>query len=125
MVFDLAAEQRGKVVHRAALLTELLKPINKDRMHTNKQLIRIGARENNALLFYFKDGTTFETDAVIGADVARGHVGEYVLGKEHPAVTAKIAGFWDARALVPIQKAKELLGKGFEPTTCILLTECF
>jgi len=98
------------VVHRAALLNEMLKPINKAKMHTNKQLVQIEDLETSSLLLHFKDGTTFQTDAVIGADGVRGHVREHVLGKHHPAVKAKVAGFWDARALVPIQKAKELLG---------------
>lgn len=52
----------------------------------------------------------FEADAVIGADGVRGYVHEYVLGNEHTTLKAKIAGFWDARASVPIQKAKEFLG---------------
>ncbi|KAF2194151.1 FAD/NAD(P)-binding domain-containing protein [Zopfia rhizophila CBS 207.26] len=112
-VFDLAAEQRGKVVHRAALLTELLKPISQEKMHTNKKVVRIEDLESGRVLLYFNDGATFEVDAVIGADGVHGYVREYVLGVDHPALKPKFGGFWDARSLVSMQKAKELLGKDY------------
>jgi salicylate hydroxylase len=111
VIFDLAAEQRGKVVHRAALLAELLKPIPEGNKHTNKRVDNISeSDESSKLDIQFSDGTTFQADAVIGADGVRGYVRGHVLGKDHPAVLAKPAGFWDARSLVPIQKAKELMG---------------
>lgn len=36
-----------------------------------------------------------------------------MLGNHHPAALARTANFWDSRCLVPIQKAKELLGSEF------------
>lgn len=110
-VFDLAGEQRGKVVHRAALLSELLKPIPKEKMHTNKKLTEIKDLENHRVLLHFEDNTTFEADAVIGADGVHGNVREYVLGSDHPALYPKTSGFWDSRSLITMKKAKELLGE--------------
>lgn len=113
VIFDLAAEQRGKVVHRAALLAELLKPIDKTRMHTDKKVVYIKDLDTGRVLVHFADGTTFEADAVIGADGVRGYIREYVLGSDHLALKPQFAGFWDARSLIPMQKAKELLGEEY------------
>ncbi|KAF2689099.1 salicylate hydroxylase [Lentithecium fluviatile CBS 122367] len=113
VLFDLAAEQRGKVVHRATLLAELLKPLDAAKKHTNKKLNRIDDAENGPIKLHFDDGTTFDADAVVGADGVRGFVRNHVLGKDDPAVPAKPAGFWDSRSLVPLQKAKELLGEEY------------
>jgi salicylate hydroxylase len=109
VLFDLAAEQRGKVVHRAALLAELLRPLNQTKKHTNKKVIRIDNTEG-PLKIHFDDNTTFDADAVIGADGIHGFMRSHILGKEDPAVPATPAGFWDSRSLVSLQKAKELLG---------------
>jgi salicylate hydroxylase len=35
---------------------------------------------------------------------------EYVLGADHPALRAQVSRFKDSRALLPIKKAKEILG---------------
>jgi salicylate hydroxylase len=113
VLFDLAAEQRGKVVHRAALLAELLKPIQEEKKHTNKRVVGIDDSDAGPVAIHFEDGTLFEADAVIGADGVRGFVRAHVLGSDHPAVQAKRAGFWDARSLIPIQKARELLGETY------------
>jgi salicylate hydroxylase len=118
ILFDLAAEQRGKVVHRAALLAELLKPIPEGNKHTNKKVTNLFETDDtHKLNLQFSDGTAFQADAVIGADGVRGHIRGYVLGKENPAMLAKSAGFWDARSLVPMQKARELLGEEYFEVT--------
>jgi salicylate hydroxylase len=79
VLFDLAPDQRGKVVHRAALLAELLKPIDPSRKHTSKRVSRIDD-STAPLTIYFEDGSTFTADAVIGADGVRGHIRSHVLG---------------------------------------------
>ncbi|KAF1999562.1 FAD/NAD(P)-binding domain-containing protein [Amniculicola lignicola CBS 123094] len=113
IVFDLGAEMRGKVVHRAALLAELLKPIEDKKKHTNRKVISINDSAKGQVEINFEDGTVFHADAVVGADGVRGYVRCHVLGKDHPAVPAKVAGFWDARSLIPMQKAKALLGEEY------------
>ncbi|KAJ8062167.1 hypothetical protein OCU04_008725 [Sclerotinia nivalis] len=89
IIFDLASELQGLVVHRAELLKELLAPVPKEY------------------------GTNVEADAVIGADGIHGFVRSYILGKDHPATKARFAGFWDCRSLVSMQKAKEVLGEKY------------
>jgi len=114
-VFDLAGEKRGKVVHRAALLNELLKPLDDKNKHTKKKAIQIddACYPDQQIAIRFDDGTVFHADAVIGADGVRGYVRGHILGKNHPAVPAKRARFWDARSLMPMQKAKELIGEEY------------
>jgi salicylate hydroxylase len=116
-VIELAADKRGKVVHRAALLLELLKSVPKERMHTNKKLTKIEETSsvNGGVTLHFEDGTQFEADAVAGADGIHGHVRSYILGEEHPALKPTFAGFWDCRALVPIEKARNVLGEQYFP----------
>lgn len=115
-VFDFTPAQQGKSVHRAALLAELLKPIDENKMYVQMPLTKMEDLENHgipsSLLCYFdnRDYADFEFDAVIGADGVHGYCREYVLGKEHPALKAQRAGFWDARAMLSMQKAKEILG---------------
>ncbi|KAF2656265.1 FAD/NAD(P)-binding domain-containing protein [Lophiostoma macrostomum CBS 122681] len=110
VLFDLAGEQRGKVVHRAALLSELLRPIDKTRTHTNKKLSRIEELSGGRLRLVFQDGVTSEVDAVIGADGVRGFVREHILGADHPALRAQVSRFKDSRALLPMEEAKAILG---------------
>jgi salicylate hydroxylase len=112
VVFDLTAEQRGKVVHRAALLSELLKPIDGNKKHMNKKVVQIDNTGSDRIVIRFDKGTSFEADAVIGADGLNEYVRGHVLGKKHQAVKVQSAGFWDSRSLIPIQKAKDLLEPG-------------
>lgn len=120
-IFDLEPEQRGKVVHRAALLAELLRPIDARQMHTSKKVTKIienttsssSSPSQQNLAIHFSDNTTFHADAIIGADGVHGHVRSHVLGTDHPATPAQRAGFWDARCLVAIEKAREILGGEF------------
>ncbi|KAF2636960.1 hypothetical protein P280DRAFT_532497 [Massarina eburnea CBS 473.64] len=70
------AEQRGIIVHRAALLDELLKPITADNKHTNKRVVRIVDSPTQQLTIHFDDESQFEADAIIGADGAKGLLGE-------------------------------------------------
>ncbi|KAB8290715.1 hypothetical protein EYC80_008354 [Monilinia laxa] len=112
LIFDLASELQGWVVHRAELLRELLGPVPRESMHTNKKVVGIEERDGG-IAVSFQDGTVVEADAVIGADGIHGFVRGHVLGEEHPAVKARFAGFWDCRSLVSMQRAKEVLGEKY------------
>ncbi|PVH94851.1 FAD/NAD(P)-binding domain-containing protein [Periconia macrospinosa] len=112
-IFDLEPEQRGKAVHRAALLAELLKPIDETQKHTSKRVCQIEDSDSSRAVIRFEDGTQFHADAVIGADGVRGYVRTHILGKDHPATPAQRSDFWDARSLVTVEKAKEILGNDY------------
>lgn len=113
-IFDLASEQRGKVVHRAALLAALLEPVESARKHISKKVLRIeNSDQSPRLEIHFEDGTVFYADAVIGADGIHGHVRSHLLGESHPATAARQSDFWDSRCIVPIETAKEILGEDY------------
>ncbi|KUJ09970.1 FAD/NAD(P)-binding domain-containing protein [Mollisia scopiformis] len=112
IVIELKGDGSEKGVHRAALLSELLKPIPQIMTHTNKKLIRV-QECNDGVRLFFEDGTKEVFDGLIGADGIHGYCREYILGAEHAALKPHFAGFWDCRSLVPIQKAKEVLGEKY------------
>jgi salicylate hydroxylase len=108
-VIDVAEEKPGKVVHRPALLHELLEPIPKDRLHAGKKLATIKEHEKR-LLLKFEDGSEVQADALIGADGIFGSVRAHVLGADHEAVTPVAAGWAGAMNMVPYAKAESKLG---------------
>ncbi|KAM3075728.1 hypothetical protein ACMFMG_007858 [Clarireedia jacksonii] len=115
LLYDLTGAEPTLVVHRAAFLQELLKPIPGDSMHANKKLVKIqdAPEGESCLQLTFGDGSIERADVLIGADGIHGFVRKYVLGDEHPATDAKFAGFWDCCSLVPFEKAKERLGEEY------------
>ncbi|KAI1284787.1 salicylate hydroxylase [Xylaria sp. FL0933] len=111
LIFDLAESDPGQVVHRASLLRELLAPLPKESLHPNKKLVAIKAHDGGVELT-FQDETTYQFEAVIGADGIFSSVRDHVLrGREAAkAHSASPAHFWDCRNVVPLDKAKTLLG---------------
>ncbi|KAF3020595.1 hypothetical protein E8E14_010259 [Neopestalotiopsis sp. 37M] len=110
----------GVSVHRASLLRELLAPLPSEILHPNKQLVAINdpktaSGTSASLELVFKDGTNYDFDAVIGADgifsFVRRHVLRDVVSPEDCEPSP--AGFWDCRSLVPIERAKAVLGEIF------------
>lgn len=102
----------GVCVHRASLLRELLAPLPAEILHPNKQLVSINSKASGTELT-FKDDTKYEFDAVIGADgifsSVRRHIFRDTTRPEDYEPSP--AGFWDCRSLVPIEKAKAVLGE--------------
>ncbi|KAI0104450.1 salicylate hydroxylase [Daldinia grandis] len=114
IVFDLATEDPGMHVHRASFLRELLTPLPKEALHSNKKLTTINPNESGVEIC-FQDDTIYQFDAVIGADGIFSTVREYVLrdivaDEQH---CASPAGFWDCRNVVPFEKAKSVLGEKY------------
>ena len=108
-MIDIAEEKPGKILHRAALLQELLEPIPKDRLHAGKKLAEI-QRYQERLLLKFEDGSEVQADALIGADGVFGSVRAHVLGADHDAVKPVAAGWAGAMNMVPYAKAEAKLG---------------
>ena len=99
------------MVHRAALLRELLAPIPPSFLHPGKKLGSIVKDSSHGSLeLHFKDGTVDTVDALIGADGIFGSVRTHVLGNDD---AASAAGWWDCRNVVPFEKAKDKLGARF------------
>lgn len=111
MIFDLGATGSGVVVHRAALLRELLHPLPTSVLHASKKLEAIEESEKE-LKLYFQDGTFAYADALVGADGIFGTVRQYILGEDLSAKPVAL-GWWGCRRLVPIEQAREKLGPEF------------
>ena len=83
-------------------------------MHADKKLVKIEeAGEGGGIVLHFQDSSKEHVDALIGADGIHGHVRQYNLGAGNPATDPVFAGWWDARNLVPYDKAKALLGEEY------------
>ncbi len=99
-VFDLADTDQGRVIHRAALLRELLAPLPPGIVSTSKKLVDIvpiDAVEGGGIELRFQDGSVERADALIGADGIFGFVRKYVLGANDAATAPVYAGWWDCR----------------------------
>ncbi|KAH7381500.1 hypothetical protein DE146DRAFT_749137 [Phaeosphaeria sp. MPI-PUGE-AT-0046c] len=86
-VIDLAEENPGKTLHRAALVRELLDPIPKDCLHAGKKLVKIT-----------------NPDGIFGT------VRAHVLGEKHEAVKPVAADWAGVMNMVPFPKAEANLG---------------
>ena len=117
-VTDIAEEHPPFTVHRANLLQELLVPLPKERMHTERKLVAVEGAEgegeeasSSSLVLRFQDGSSATVDALIGADGIFGFARGHVLGRDHPAARAVPAGWTATRNLVSFAAAEEKLGK--------------
>lgn len=102
------------MVHRAALLQELLAPIPKSNMHTSKKLVRIDQQAAKVTLA-FEDGATVTVDALIGADGIFGFVRSHILGANHSALKPVLTGWAGVMKMVPLEDARRAFGDGFDP----------
>lgn len=93
---------------RGPLLKTLLSLLPQDILHTGKKLASI--EQTNDVEITFEDGTIVHFDAVIGADGIFSTVRKHVLQsvEQH---NASPVGSWECRNLVPIEKAKAVLGE--------------
>ncbi|KAK1598470.1 uncharacterized protein LY79DRAFT_539239 [Colletotrichum navitas] len=107
---DTAEGLRG--CHRGQFLKELLGLIPESTIRFKKQLDRI-EEPNGAhgkLLMVFSDGTTAETDAVIGCDGIKSQIRGIVVGRDHPSAKCTYSHKYAYRGLVPMSQAIEILG---------------
>ncbi|KAI1760780.1 FAD/NAD(P)-binding domain-containing protein [Hypoxylon sp. FL1150] len=103
----------GLAMTRGPLLKALLSLVPSDILHTAKKLASL-EQTDAGVNITFEDGTATTFDAVIGADGIFSTVRKHVLqgAEEHGASPV---GGWECRNLVPVAKAKAVLGeKSFE-----------
>jgi salicylate hydroxylase len=97
------------IVHRAALLQELLDGVPENRMHASKKLQKVD--HDSFVTLYFTDGTTHECDILVGADGIHSTVRKLVLGENDPAASPRNSGTWLLMTLQPIDKAQVTMVK--------------
>ncbi|KAK1963184.1 FAD/NAD(P)-binding domain-containing protein [Colletotrichum sublineola] len=108
---DAAEGLRG--CHRGQFLKELLGLVPEGTIRFNKQLKRIeephGA--HGKLFMVFNDGSTAETDAVIGCDGIKSNTRGIVVGHDHPSAKCTYSHKYAYRGLIPMPQAVEILGR--------------
>lgn len=126
VVLDMSKEKQSLIVHRGSLLRELLAPLPKEALHVNKKVASIksmetsfsaspnGSGNDGGVEITFEDGTVDRFDGVIGADGVFSVVRKFVL-RDHDwsSVGPSPSGFWDARRLVPYERARAVLGEAY------------
>ncbi|KAI6083844.1 FAD/NAD(P)-binding domain-containing protein [Hypoxylon rubiginosum] len=99
----------GLAMTRGPLLKALLSLVPNDILHAAKKLASL-EQTASGVNITFEDGTAATFDAVIGADGIFSTVRKHVLqgAEEHGASPV---GGWECRNLVPVAKAKAVLGE--------------
>ncbi|KAK5310785.1 hypothetical protein LTR93_011940 [Exophiala xenobiotica] len=98
-------------VHRAHYVDELVKLIPLEIARFGKKLVDIQENGHGGkLVMQFKDGTTVETDAVIGCDGVKSRVRQIVVGPNHPSAQPVYTHKYAYRGLIPMEQAVEAIG---------------
>ncbi|MCJ1261460.1 hypothetical protein MMC22_001324 [Lobaria immixta] len=96
-------------VHRAAFLDELVKLVPKEMVSFGKKVVDVVEREEGVTL-KFACGDEADASAVVGCDGIRSRVRAVLLGQNNKAAKPEFTGKYAYRGLIPMNKAKELLG---------------
>jgi salicylate hydroxylase len=105
---------KDSTIHRAHFIDELNKLVEPHRAHFGKRLaeIREGTGgDSDPITLVFGDGSTAETDVVIGGDGIHSVVRKHILGANHPATNAFFTGAIAYRCTVPMAKARATLAE--------------
>lgn len=109
-------------VHRAHFLDELVKLIPDEIAVFGKRLLTIDdskAATGGRLVMNFEDGTSAEADAIVGCDGIKSRVRTAMFGEDHPSSRPVYSHKYAYRALVPIDKAVEVLGEENAKNACM------
>ncbi|GKT41557.1 FAD-dependent monooxygenase sorC [Colletotrichum spaethianum] len=98
--------------HRGQFLRGLVELVPESMIRFKKQLERVEEHQgaSGKLTLVFSDGTTAETDAVIGCDGIKSHTRGIVVGHDHPSVKCTYSQKYAYRGLIPMSQAIEILG---------------
>jgi salicylate hydroxylase len=97
-------------VYRAKFLNVLAALVSPSIAHFGKRLIAMEDKEDGVRI-QFADGTTAEADCVIGADGVHSRIRKHLLGAENPAASAVFSGIVSYRGLIPMETARDSIGK--------------
>lgn len=106
-------------VHRAAFLNEIVKLIPPEIARFGKRLVDIENASNGRLMLKFEDGSTAETDAVIGCDGIKSRVRQIIVGKDHPSAQPSYTHKYAYRGLVAMEEAIKAVGEELAMNSCM------
>jgi salicylate hydroxylase len=97
-------------VHRAHFLDELVKLLPDGIAKFGHRVTDFIDEGEDGIVVHFQDGNKARHDAVVGCDGIKSRIRSSLLGDTHPAARAVYSGKYAYRGLIPMAKAKELLG---------------
>ncbi|KAE9983142.1 hypothetical protein BLS_004542 [Venturia inaequalis] len=110
LITELPCEGGHAAVHRAHFLDKLFELLPEGVARFGKRAV--GYEQNaDGVTIKFLDGTEAKHDAVVGCDGIKSKTRACMLGEQDPASKAEYSGKYAYRGLVPMAKAKELLGE--------------
>lgn len=110
LITELPCEGGHAAVHRAHFLDELIQLLPEGVVIFGKRAIGYD-QSGESVTVKFQDGTKAEHDAVIGCDGIKSKIRVCLLGEQDPASKAVYSGKYAYRGLIPMDKAKGLLGE--------------
>lgn len=108
---------------RTDFLEELAKLVPESNIEFQKELVDVveGHNDEDKLVLKFGDGTTAEADVVLGCDGIRSRVRQLILGPDNPASYPSYSHKFAFRTLIPMEQARETLGRAKSSTRCMHL----
>jgi salicylate hydroxylase len=111
LIFKLYLGERGfEGCRRSDFLEELVKLIPAEHVRFNRCLASIEEPSGNKAQLRFTDGSTEEADVVVGCDGIKSRLRQLMLGDDHPACQPSYSHKFAFRGLIPMDKARALLG---------------
>ncbi|ODN78458.1 salicylate 1-monooxygenase [Cryptococcus amylolentus CBS 6039] len=97
-------------VHRAHFLDEMVDLVPEGVAKFHKRLVGAVEHQEDGVTLKFQDGTEAQHSAVIGCDGIKSELRNVILGDDAPTAHAVFSGKYAHRGLIPMEKARELLG---------------
>ncbi|KAK8045080.1 hypothetical protein PG993_005104 [Apiospora rasikravindrae] len=124
-VAELGRAKGRKSIARADLVQGFLELVPAGTVQFGKRLVEISEEESNnstVVKLAFKDGTSAEADALIGADGIHSVTRRYLLGAEHPATDPKNHDGWVVyRTLVSTEEARQKINPKWTTNVPIMM----
>jgi salicylate hydroxylase len=106
-------------VHRAHFLDELVKMFPQSIARFGKRIQNITEDSNGRLVLSFTDGTTAESDVVIGCDGIKSRVRQIIVGETHPSANPVYSHKYAYRGLVSMEVAIAAIGEERAQNSCM------
>ncbi|KAK8116204.1 FAD/NAD(P)-binding domain-containing protein [Apiospora sp. TS-2023a] len=121
VVAELGKAKGRKSIARSDLVQGFLELVPEGTVKFGKRLVKIEETERVVKLS-FKDGTTAEADALIGADGIHSITRSYLLGADHPATEPKNHDGWIVyRTLVSTEEARQKINPRWTTNVPIMM----